>query len=234
MNILLLVVGIIFLASVFVGYKKGLVKIVASLLATIIIVVLVGQCTPHVSAWIRKATPLEDNVQKKLMEMLMPEGEDSEALLEADLSSEQQISLIEGAKIPKMLQDMLLENRNSEAYAMLGVATFGEYVGAYVTKVLADIIAFLVTFIAVMIIVRIAVGMLGILNKLPVIGGINRIAGGAVGIGIGLIVVWILFIVVTLLYNTAFGRMCFENIADSPILTTLYDSNFLMKYITKF
>jgi len=234
MNILLLVVGIIFLASVFVGYKKGLVKIVASLLATIIIMVLVGLFTPHVSAWIRKATPLEDNVQKKLMEMLVPEGQDSEALLGVDLPSDQQISLIESAKLPKMLQDMLLENRNSEAYAMLGVTTFGEYVGAYVAKVIADIIAFLVTFIAVMIIVRIAVGMLGILNKLPVIGGINRIAGGAVGIGIGLIVVWILFIVVTLLYNTAFAKMCFDNIADSPILTTLYDNNLLMKYITKF
>ena len=46
--------------------------------------------------------------------------------------------------------------------------------------------------------------MLGILNKLPVIGGVNRLAGALVGVGIGIVIVWILFIVVTLLYDTTF------------------------------
>lgn len=226
MNILLLIVGIVFLACAFMGYKKGLVKIIASLLATLVIIALVGFLTPHVSSWIRAVTPLEENVQKKITEMLLPGKE--------ELPKEQQISLIEEAPLPEMFQKMLLENNNNEAYASLGVSTFGQYVGAYVGKLIADIIAFLITMLVVTVIVRIGIGMLGILNKLPVIGGANRIAGGAAGLGIGMIAVWILFILVTLLYNTAFGKMCLDNIADNSILTKLYDSNILMKFITKF
>ncbi len=234
MNILLLIVGVIFLGCMFIGYKKGLVKIVASLLASVIIIVLVGSVTPYVSSWLRKATPLEKAVQDKIMKMVTPDGEEGGALLNVELPREQQISLIEDSELPEMFQQMLLENNNSEAYATLGVTTFGEYVSSYVAKVVADIAAFLITLLLVMIVVRVLIGMLGILNKLPVIGGINRLAGGALGIGIAILVVWILFIVVTLLYNTALGKMCLEDIAESPILTTLYDSNILMKFITKF
>ena len=86
----------------------------------------------------------------------------------------------------------------------------------------------------VTVVVRIAMKMLGILNKLPVIGGVNRLAGALVGVGIGIVIVWILFIVVTLLYDTTFGKMCFETIESTPILRKLYDSNILMNSIIKF
>ena len=234
MNILLVVIAGIFLVCMFLGYKKGLIKIVASLLATIISIVLVSIIAPHVSTWIRTATPLEAAVQNKVIEMLLPETENAEAVLQQELPREQQISLIEGAEIPQMFRQMLLENNNSEAYAALGVNAFGEYVGAYIAKLLADIIAFLATMVVVMIVVHVAIAMLGILNKLPIIGGANRVAGAAVGIGIGLLIVWIVFLLVTLLYNTALGKACLEDIAASPILTKLYDSNILIKYVTKF
>lgn len=234
MNILLIVIAGIFLICMFLGYKKGLIKIVASLLATLISIILVSLIAPHVSTWIRTATPLEDVVQSKVIEMLLPDTESEETILEQELPREQQISLIEGAEIPKMFQQMLLENNNSEAYAVLGVTTFGEYVGVYIAKLLADIIAFLVTMVVVLIVVHVAIAMLGILDKLPIIGGANRVAGAAVGIGIGFLVVWIFFLLVTLLYNTAIGKVCLDNIAASPILTKLYDSNILMKYVTKF
>ena len=54
------------------------------------------------------------------------------------------------------------------------------------------------------------------------------------GLGTGLIVVWVLFIVITLMYDTEIGKMCFENIAENKLLTLLYDNNILMNYITKF
>lgn len=231
MNALLLIVIAIMALSVFVGYKKGLVKIVASLLATVIIIVLVGMFTPSVSRWIRKSTPLESVIQKEMVKMLTEEGEESS---KEELPKEEQISMIEKAELPKFFKDMLLENNNKEVYKALGVENFMDYTGAYVAKVIADIIAFLVTFLIVSVVVRIAISALGIIDKLPLIGGVNRLAGSVVGVGIGIVIVWILFIVVTLLYDTDLGRMCFENIETNPILKTIYDNNLLMKYIVKF
>lgn len=234
MNILLLVVGIILIGSVVIGYKRGFVKIVASLLATLISIVLVMMLVPHVSHWIQNSTPLRSTIQEKCIDALQLEGGPSVSLSDIEIPREQQISLIEGAKLPSIFQDMLLENNNSEAYGQLGVNTFGEYVGAYVAKIVADIIAFIVTFILVMIVVRVVIQVLGIVNKIPLIGGANRIVGAVLGGGIGIVIVWVLFIVITLLYSTTLGAACMESIAENAILTKLYDSNLLMNAITKF
>ena len=129
---------------------------------------------------------------------------------------------------------MLLENNNDEAYASLGVNSFGEYVGAYIAKIISDVLAFLLVMVLILIIVPILIKMLGIFNKLPVIGGMNRLAGGALGLAIGLAVVWVFFIIITLLYSTKLGIACFACIESSEILQKLYDGNILMNAITKF
>ena len=234
MNALLIIVGIVFLLSVIIGYKRGLVKIIASLLATLVCIVLVFLISPSVSRWIQESTPLKETVKNKCIELLLPDETTGEEALQTEIPREQQISMIEGADIPEVIQKMLLENNNNEVYTALGVQTFGEYIGAYVAKVIADILAFLITFVVVFIIVRVALGMLNILDKIPLVGGANHLVGGLFGAGIGILIIWILFIVITLLYNTSFGMACMKGISESEILTKLYDSNILLKYITKF
>ena len=230
MNKLLLVVAVIFIISIFVGYIRGFLKIALSLGITIASILLVGAITPYISGWIQESTSIGQKVESKLTAMFeIPEGGTT-----VEIPREQQISAIEGAKLPKVIRDMLLENNNHEAYEALGVTNFIDYIGAFITKLIADIIAFLVAWLAVIIIARVAMGVIGIIGKIPVIGGVNKIAGAAVGAGIGLIVVWILFILVTLLYSTALGRACMTDIEASSILTKLYDGNLLMKFITKF
>lgn len=227
MNELLLLVGAIFLVCIFIGVKKGFIKIVASLIATLVIIILVAFLTPFVSNIIREHTPLEDMLQEKCAEILMSEETES-------ASREAQIVLIEQSELPPMFKELLLENNNNEVYESLGVATFVDYVGTYFAKIIADIIAFLLTFLVVSIIVRTVLYILGAIGELPVIGGINRLAGGVVGIGTGLVVVWILFIVITLLYDTAISKLFLQNIEESQILQILYDNNILMNYLTKF
>ena len=234
MNALLLIVGIVFLLSVIIGYKRGLVKNIASLLATLVCIVLVFLISPSVSKWIQESTPLKETVKNKCIELLLPDETTGDEALQTELPREEQISLIEGADMPDVIRKMLLENNNSEVYTALGVQTFGEYIGAYVAKVIADILAFLITFVAVFIIVRVALGMLNILDKIPLVGGANHLVGGILGAGIGILIIWILFIVITLLYNTSLGVACMKGISESEILTKLYDSNILLKYITKF
>lgn len=234
MNAMLLIVGIVFLISILVGYKRGFIKIVVSLASTLLCIVLVMFISPSVSKWIQESTPLRETIQNKCIELMVPDEDAGTNVLQTELSREKQISLIEGAELPEIFQKMLLENNNSEVYAALGAQTFGEYIGAYIAKLVADVIAFLITFIAAFIIIRIVLGMLNIVDKIPLIGGANRLVGGVIGAGMGLVIIWILFIIITLLYNTSLGAACLEDIAKSPILTKLYDGNFLMNFITKF
>lgn len=238
MNELLLVVGMIFLVCIVNGIARGFVKIVASLAASIAIILVVAIATPFVSDVIMKVTPIEQFTQEKCSEMLginQESQEDKQEEIEAkEFTREEQIAILENAKLPDFTKELLLENNNSEIYESLGVSKFGDYVGSYLAKLFANIIGFLLTFLVISIVVRTVLYMLGIISDLPVIGGLNRLAGGALGVGTGLIIVWVLFIVITLMYDTNIGKLCFENIAESELLTLLYDNNILMKYITKF
>jgi len=234
MNGVLIFVAIVFIISAIIGYTQGLMKIIASLLATIIMVALVMVFTPHVSKLIRQITPLEDGIQKKMSEMILKETGEEVSQIDAEVPREQQFSLIENAELPDALKKMLLENNNAEAYVRLGVESFTDYVGAYIAKVVADAIAFLIVFVLVSILIPVLIKIFGLVNKLPVLGGMNRLAGGALGLLIGLVIVWIFFVIITLAYSTGFGKACFTCIEENAFLTKLYDGNILLNVITKF
>lgn len=226
MNNLLVIVGIIFLACVLIGVYRGLLKIVASLAVTIATIVLVLFLSPYVSRAIIEHTPLEKSVAKYCTSVMHIEDKETK-----EPSREEQIRTIEEANLPSVLQNLLLDNNNSEIYTSIGVEHFQEYISKFLAKKIADILAFIITFLVLTIVARVALYIFGIIGDLPVIGGANRLAGGVLGVATGLVIVWVMFAVVTLLYQTPFGVSCMQNITDSQILTFLYDNNLLMKWI---
>ena len=234
MNGLLIAVGLIFLVCMIVGYTRGFIKIVASLGATVATIVLATFLSPYVSGVLLKTVPIEEMMQEKCMEILMSNQEGVTVSGDVENSQDAQFFMIENAKLPEVFQQLLLDNNNPEIYKTLGVTTFSEYIGSYLARLIADIVSFLLTLIVVTIVVRTILCTVGFIGKLPVIGGLNRIAGGILGIGTGLIVVWVLFIIITLMYDSEIGRQCFASIAENEFLTYLYENNILMYYITKF
>ena len=236
MNKMLIAVGLIFVICMIIGYARGFLKIVASLGATLAIIAFVIFISPFVSNMILEMVPLENTIQEKCVQMLGLESDEGQVVVPEELerSRETQIQLIENAKMPELFQQLLLENNNDDIYQALGVTTFIEDVGSYLAKLIADIVSFLIVLIVVTVVIRTILYTLGIIEKLPVIGGLNRLAGGVLGLGTGLVIVWVLFVAITLFYDTEIGRQCYESIMQDEFLQNLYHSNILMNYITKF
>ena len=141
------------------------------------------------------------------------------------------------AEIPRELQmfkDLLLVNNNSEIYKQLGVKTFAQYVGSFMAKLFIDIVSFLCTFLLVTIIIRAIVFALDIVAELPGIGAVNHLAGGLMGVLGALIVVWVLFLAITLLFTTSIGKEMFRMIEANGFLQVLYDYNPVLKLATLF
>ena len=76
--------------------------------------------------------------------------------------------------------------------------------------------------------------MLGLISDLPIIGGANRLAGGAVGLAKALIIVWVVFVIITLMYDSKFGATCLQCIEENEFLSYLYDRNLLLNFMVKF
>lgn len=151
-----------------------------------------------------------------------------------EIPRDMQIKALENADVPEIFREALLTNNNSEVYGTLGVDNFLDYVGAYVTRTVINIIAFLATFILVSIVVRSVIYATGIISDLPVLRGVNRFAGALLGLGTGLIIIWIVFLVMTLLYDMEIGKSCFEMINSNDLLKFLYEHNYILKLVVSF
>lgn len=178
----------------------------------------------------------EYGISKNVLAGLGAEGSAGieEALEHADIPKDLQIEAIEMAELPEVFKSLLSDNNNDVIYEKLGVKTFAEYVGEFLSKLIIHIVAFLCTFLLVTIVLRAIIFALDIVSELPVLGFFNRLAGGVVGAAGGLIIIWLFFVVITLLYVTAFGREIYQVIQENAILNMLYENNPLMKLATNF
>ena len=151
-----------------------------------------------------------------------------------EIPQDVQITEIENAPLPQFLKDQLMENNNSTIYGELGVQDFPHYVAAYMARLVLKLISFLVTFLLAIIIVKALMFAVNIIGELPVLGLINRFAGGALGLVLALVIVWVGFLVMTLAYSTAAGSACFEMVEKSSVLQFLYNTNPLLLRLLEF
>lgn len=161
-------------------------------------------------------------------------GSIEDAINEAEIPRDVQVAAIEKADLPDVFKNLLSVNNNSEIYKELGVDTFAQYVGSYLARLIINIVAFLCTFVLITIVLQAIVFALDIVSNLPVLGFINRLAGGAIGVIGALVIVWTVFVVITLLYTTSFGKEMYRMIQSDAILKTIYEYNPIMKLATIF
>lgn len=157
-----------------------------------------------------------------------------QAIEGAEIPREMQTQAIQQADLPKVFKSLLTVNNNSEIYQQLGVETFAQYVGSYLAKLIINIVAFLITFVLISIILRAIVFALDIVSSLPGVGIVNRLAGGVIGMAGAMVIVWTLYIIITLMYTTTVGKELFQMIQENQFLTMLYEYNPIMKLATIF
>ena len=105
---------------------------------------------------------------------------------------------------------------------------------AYASHLVLNLLSFLVTFLLAIILVKALMFAVNIIGELPVLGLANHIAGGALGLLLALVIVWIGFLIMTLAYTTEAGSACFEMVEKSSILRFLYETNPLLIRLLKF
>lgn len=188
----------------------------------------------QLAAYDVSGTPLEDlsrdqleNLNEMDWDMLGITVDDILDVI-GEIPKDVQITQIENAPLPQFLKDQLLENNNSAVYGELGVQDFPHYVAAYMARLVLQLISFLVTFLLAIIIVKALMFAVNIIGELPVLGLLNRIAGGALGLVLAVIIVWVGFLIMTLAYSTAAGSACFAMVEQSKTLQFLYNTNPLL------
>lgn len=223
-NWLLIIVAGIILFNAFDGIRCGFIRKAVSVTGLVMTLVLVTWLTPLITGFLTEYTPVQKNLQEKCTQMLYDEDYD-------ETEKADQVLAIEAMPLPDNVKEMLLENNNYEAYEILKVAGFYDYVGAYLAKMIINALAYLIAFIAVWAAVKAVMAALNIITRLPVLHGVNKLAGGLLGAAEGVVLVWVLFLLVNIFCDGSFGQWFFEMISESKVLTFLYGKNIIMEVV---
>lgn len=243
MNLLTISVLLVLVVFAIIGYIRGFVKTLTSILLFALTGVLVCAATPYVSDFLKTKTPVysflesqcEKVIEAALFDQIEANKEENEHSDQeeksGDFSLQEQILLIQQLPLPETLKEQLAEHNNSYDYEKLAAETFAEYISKYLAEILLKILTYFVSFVLIGIALYLLTAALHIMTMLPVIHGMNRIFGMLLGLGKGIVIVWLFFLGVTLMMNTTYGTQIMAMIKESPILTFLYDNNLFLKYL---
>lgn len=211
-------------AACIMGFQKGFVKEIVSVFFMLISFLLVWVVNPYVNTFVKEYTPVYDTIQDKCQTLVSEQIGNKKTL-----DKEEQNQVMENMELPDLLKNALVENNTAETYRYLAVSTFTEYISDSLAVMAVNGISFLISFVLSAAVIKLLGFILNVLTKLPVINGINKIAGAAVG-GIKCIIfIWIAFLVLTLLCNTTLGQQGMALIQQDAFLNFLYSQNVFVK-----
>lgn len=222
--VLIAVIGIIAVLG-WLGLKKGLIKMVFSLVSTVAALLIAAIFSPVVAGMMKSNEEIVGFFDEKIGSFLDFSGEEAK--------EDEQESFIDSLPLPETFKETLAKNNTVENYVSMQAENFEEYVCRQITNVIINAIAFVITLVLAIIALVFLCNALDLIAKLPFLRQINAVSGLAAGLAEGILLVWILFAVLTMFAGSEFGREALEMIAENPFLDFLYKNNLVSKFIAR-
>lgn len=237
MNWLLLISLAVIGVCAYLGWRAGFVKSVFSLISTIAVIIITILVSPLVTDLLKSNETISGGISSKLEEII------DLSQIAQNMSPEEEkdpAAFIDGLQLPESIKDKIkeslaetLKEKEEEAVAFAGekLQALEVYICERMTTIILNAVGFFVTFLLASAGVAVLCYLLNVISKLPVLHQINTAAGIAFGALEGVVALWILFIAITMLGSTEFGQSCMAMISESKILSFLYDSNVLSRFL---
>lgn len=230
-------VAVYLIGMVLYGHYRGFIRLAVSLVSLAAALLVVWAVMPYATDWIKNNTGLYESMKAGIEQtagFTQLEGEPDEPS-DVGASDEETTNAepsdeglaIEGLELPEQIKRLLSENKTAEDYGSLGAEALQDYVGSYLADIMLRILVFVVLFLAIFILLRVLVFWLDLIAKLPILSGLNQIAGAVLGGLEGLVFVWIGCMILTLASGTGLGGQIMSQVDISPWLSWLYENNLL-------
>ena len=215
--------GVFLLGMMLYGHYRGLLRQCVSLGALILTIIAVKIATPYATDFI-KANPM---IREKAADFIIEvSGWKPPAEAEGVLPAVQRMS-IEEMKLPQTVKNVLLENNNSEFYKLLGVEQFEEYISTCLADMLINTVGSVVVFAASYVVIHLIIRWLDLLSRLPILCGLNQMAGGIAGLAEGFLILWLAGFILSFFTETPMGQMLEEQVNRSIWLSLIYRYNLM-------
>lgn len=240
MNWLLIIVILVLAGNIVWGFSRGFLRVIYSMLAWIAILVFVTWATPYVANVLTEKTNIdnriETNLDEKLHELVIGDTNGQKEDREPDAQNPGQ-----GKKNYRDLQMKLPDAVTNKLFDTNKIADqILEGSGAYdvVAGRATDLVMRVISFVLVLLITVISFHLLSVVlkvvEKLPLIGGINRLLGLFAGLVKGILIIWLAFAIIAMAGTTDIGVALISYIYESPLLIWAYENNLVLTLLMTF
>lgn len=228
-NWLEIAVGIYLLCMVLYGHYKGFVRMAVSTAALAAALLFSHMAMPYAAEYLKEETSVYTWISDSVSEGLLGDSLENDAV-GPDTPGDQQ-ALIESLGLPKELQELLVKNNNSSAYYDLGVERFADYISSWLANAVVRLAGYVILFIIAFTLIHILMKWLDLMAKLPILHGMNQLAGAVLGAVQGLLFLWVLSLLVTACSGMGWAASVITQINQSWWLSVLYHYNILSKVL---
>lgn len=204
-NLITILFIILVLYSFFNGFQLGLIRKLLSLGTIILTIIATRFLTPVVANAVKDITNIESTLTNIIYESLV-KGRDFDSLNIPFLQNS-----VNTGNIESTMKDVLCN----------GIA-----------NAIINLLCGIAVFIVVLILLKILIRVFDLVNYVPIIGELNKILGGVLGVLEILIVISILFTIIKVFENMSPINTVVENIKKSPIVGSLYENNVIFNYLS--
>lgn len=222
-----IVILLILILFIWMGYRRGFIREIVSFFFVFLSLSLAWAINPYINDFLISETPVYSTIQETCTDFVQKQSSD----LENEMESSSQF--IDGLNLPEILRKNIEKNNNTENYAELSVNTLTEYVSGYLARTIVNGLSYVLAYILATIGIRIVVYILNLIAGLPILKTANKLTGGLVGFVKGLVFIWILFLILTVLCSTEIGKTSLELIERDSLLSVIYQYDPLIQIFTK-
>lgn len=222
-----IVILLILILFIWMGYRRGFIREIVSFFFVFLSLSLAWAINPYINDFLISETPVYSTIQETCTDFVQKQSSN----LENEMESSSQF--IDGLNLPEILRKNIEKNNNTENYAELSVNTLTEYVSGYLARTIVNGFSYVLAYILATIGIRIVVYILNLIAGLPILKTANKLTGGLVGFVKGLVFIWILFLILTVLCSTEIGKTSLELIEKDSLLSVIYQYDPLIQIFTK-
>ena len=205
-----LIIIAIMALCIFLGYKRGLIGVAFKIVSFLIAVVVTFILYIPVSNFVIKNTTIDDNIKNAIVEKF--DDNVNEEKTEKD-------------GIPDIMLDYI--NRYTTEVKDAGVEVAAQNISVISVKLMVAVVLFLVVRIALIFVKAI----ISLVEKIPVLKQFNEIGGIVYGILEGLLIIYIILTIISVMSPMISDTGILAAINDSYIGSFMYNHNILLEII---
>lgn len=240
MNWLLIIVILVLAGNIVWGFSRGFLRVIYSMLAWIAILVFVTWATPYVANVLTEKTNIdnriESNLDEKLHELVIGDTNGQKEDREPDAQNPGQgkknyrdLQM----KLPDVVTNKLFDTNKIADQILEGSGAY-DVVAGRATDLAMRVISFVLVLLIAVISFHLLSVVLKVVEKLPLIGGINRLLGLFAGLVKGILIIWLAFAIIAMAGTTDIGIALISYIYESPLLIWVYENNFVLTLLMTF